>query len=307
MKKYARWKVLNYHWDSLQHFTSKWDRLPGIHTIEFGEGENTLDLYFNERVSEDALQVLPVVFSGAVSNRNGVPGPFFSGLGMTERAGLPLLSVADPTLDTDSSLTLGWYRGGLQGNVQENLIKTLNVVQTLLNCELLLVGGSGGGFAALSVAGYLSKQCSVLVWNPQTDIFQYSERFIKAYLRSQFSFSHDTLRRPDWREYCFQRTSKQIKTDVVNEGTIRAPRRLVYLQNRTDSHKDIHLAPLWKKTTDSPLRNGQNKVDDNRVVYIADFAEGHQPPSNILIGEIIEELCNPDSISSKLKSLSNFA
>lgn len=307
MKNYASWNVLHYLWDSLTHFESNWNGISGVHTIQFDEGINSIDIYVNTNVKNTDFTVLPVIFSGAVSKRNGAAGPFFTGLKMSERSGFPLVSIADPTLDSDSSLTLGWYLGGKQSNVQKNMVDTLDTIQKVMNRELLLVGGSGGGFAALSLAKQLMHSCSVLVWNPQTDVYSYSERFVKQYLRSQFNFSNATLQREDWKDYCTKRTNLVIQTNILDEKTLTAPRRIVYLQNKTDSHRETHLLPLWKISSDIPLTDGKNILDENHVVYVAEFADGHLPPSNILIGEVIQELSDKSAKSANLKSLSNYA
>lgn len=304
-RNYAQWKKFHFHWDSLEHFEGMWDRLAGIHTIEFGNGEKSVDLYVNEHIKNTYYESTPVFFSGAISNRTKQLGPFFSGLGVTRKLDLPLISIADPALDDDPSLKLAWYLGGPTDNFGENLARTLDVLQRILNTELILIGGSGGGFAALSAGLKTKIPTTTFVWNPQTDIFEYSSRFVKEYLRSQFNFSHATLRRTDWKDYCRIRTDQVMRTSVVDERTLANPRRVVYLQNETDSHRVEHLEPLWNVSTGESLTVGNNLLDDNHVVFTGEFAAGHAPPSVELIGAVLGELMDTDRQIRSIESLND--
>ncbi|MGJ3402814.1 hypothetical protein [Glutamicibacter sp. Je.9.36] len=303
---YAQWKQFHYLWDSLEHFRNTWNRIPGIHTIQFAAGQKNIDLYINENIKETTHKATPIFFSGAISNRTTQLGPFFSGLGMTKRLGLPLIAIADPALDADRDLKLAWYLGDATDNFGENLSATLDALHQILETELILVGGSGGGYAALNAGLDTSSRTTTLVWNPQTDIFEYSPRFVKDYLRSQYNFSHDTLRRDDWKEYCRIRTDRASRTSVVTESTLHRPRRLVYLQNLGDSHRIEHLQPLWFKTTTRELVQGKNLLGDDHGVYLAEFALGHAPPSGTLIGSVLRELMNTTLAVKDLTSLDEF-
>ncbi|MGP9608403.1 hypothetical protein [Glutamicibacter sp. AOP33-2CA-4] len=174
-----------------------------------------------------------------------------------------------------------------------NLNSILVAVQKSLSRELIFVGGSGGGFAALNFARNFSGACSVLAWNPQTDIYEYSERFVKAFLKSRFGFAHASLAKPNWKDFCKIRTEGRISTDVLEAKTMTSPRRLIYLQNKTDWHRESHLAPLWKQISEAPIVDGTNKIDANHLVVVDKFAEGHAPPSPKLIASILRQLQDP--------------
>ncbi|MGP5048475.1 hypothetical protein [Glutamicibacter ardleyensis] len=306
-KNFAQWKQLHYLWDSLEHFKNTWDRIPGIHTIQFTSGQKNLDIYVNENIEDASHRAIPIFFSGAISNRTTQLGPFFSGLGMTKKLDLPLIAIADPTLDDDRSLKLGWYLGNATDNLNKNLSETLDTLHQILGKELILVGGSGGGFAALNAGLDTKVSTTTLVWNPQTDIFEYSSRFVKDYLRSQYNFSHDTLRRDDWKKYCRTRTDIATRTSVITASTLLRPRRLVYLQNSGDSHRTDHLLPLWTATTTGELVEGQNLLGHSCGVYIAEFATGHAPPPASLIGSVLHELMDPDIDVKEIDSLKEFS
>lgn len=274
MNNYSQWRVLHYMWDSLRDFGERWNSLPGIHTITF-DNSVSIDIYVNENVSS-ADSVLPVFFGGAVSNRSKKVGPFFSGLSVSRDLEIPMISVADPSL-SDQDLEIGWYTGGPNSEVQRSISDLLISIQEHLGVELLLVGGSGGGFAALAQGLVLKDRCSLLIWNAQTDIYEYSERFAKQYLRSLFGFAHSTLRDESWKSYCKPRTNKHVLTDVLRQETLFAPRRVLYFQNNTDWHFIKHLKPLWDLATDKELVPGVNILDEMHVVLAHDYVSGHAP------------------------------
>lgn len=289
-KNYSQWKVLHYSWDNLDDFKARWNRLPGIHTINFDEGQSPIDIYVNENVKYEGFTAQPVFFTGAVSKRENKKGPFFSGLGITHNKKIPLIAIADPCLDSDTSLSLAWYVGGPNDAFTKNLTVLLTVLQENLDRELIFVGGSGGGYAALNTASQFDGNASVLVWNPQTDIYEYAERFVKEFLRSQFNFSFAALGAPNWKEYCKIRTDSKINTNVLTAETILKPRRLVYLQNSGDWHREKHLKPLWEKVSSEPIIEGQNSLDEDRIAFVQKFAEGHAPPSSTLIADLLYQL-----------------
>lgn len=281
-------------WDSVEDFKQRWERLPGVHTIAFDDGQPAIDIYVNENVKYEGFTTQPIFFTGAVSARGEKKGPFFSGLGLSHSNKLPLIAIADPSLDEDSTLSLGWYTGGPNDNFEANLLLLLTVLYESLGRELLFVGGSGGGYAALNFASRSEVPSTVLVWNPQTDIYEYSERFVKEFLRSRFNFSFAALGAKDWKTYCKIRTDIKIRTNVLIPETLNKPRRIVYLQNEGDWHRSKHLQPLWERVSSILLEVGQNKIDENRVIFIQKFAEGHAPPSSKLIGSLLAQLMNSE-------------
>lgn len=300
-KNYAQWKVLHYMWDSVEDFKSRWNGLAGVHTIAFDNDAPAIDIYVNEFVAQKGHDVQTVFFNGAVSKRDRKAGPFFSGLGICFNYKLPLIAVADPTLDDDLDIDLGWYLGGPDDFFEPNLRSILSAIAEILCRELIFVGGSGGGYAALNFARHFAGSSSALVWNPQTDIYEYSERFVKSFLKSRFGFAHSTLARSDWKEFCKIRTSNKITTDLLDVTTLASPRRLIYLQNSTDWHRKSHLEPLWNLTNDTPLFDGKNKIDSNHIVVVDKFAEGHAPPSSKLIASILYQLQDPKADAENIQ------
>ncbi|MGP9817829.1 hypothetical protein ACT3UA_16235 [Glutamicibacter sp. 363] len=292
-KNYSQWNCHHYTWDDLNHFEKGWNQQEGIHSIAFGPTQPALDIYVNDSVSSTGSAVQPIFFNAAISKRSTKSGPFFSGIGLCKRGGLPLISISDPSVDNNNEINLAWYTGGSSDNLTQNLAALFEILSRLLGRELLFVGGSGGGFAALAASASFDGDSSVLVWNPQTDIYEYDETIVKKYLRSIFNFSHASLLRSDWKSFCRSRTDLHCTTSLITKGSSSDSKRFVYLQNTEDWHLSKHLTPLWSKLSKSPLREGKNYIGKNILIYVEQFAEGHAPPSEVLIKKTISQLMDP--------------
>lgn len=295
MNNYSQWNVLHYLWDNISDFKARWSLLPGIHTIIFANQSLSIDVMVNEYVQLPTSGIVPVFFSGAISNRKSKTGPFFTGRSITGSDKLPLISIADPTLDVDPELEIAWYAGLPGQHLTEAIAEILSAIHESTSKELLLVGGSGGGFAALQLGRILGDKVSLLVWNAQTDIYEYSERFVKKYLRCSFGFAHATLNSSTWKEYCAPRTSKHVDMHVLYDDTLTRPRRILYLQNETDWHREKHLIPLWNLSSDVPIKSGVNSLDNDHQVLVHDLANGHEPPSPNLVKAILVQMLDPGS------------
>ena len=107
-----------------------------------------------------------VIFSGAISKRENKSAPFFSGKNIAKTLDLPLIAISDPTLALSKSLSLSWYAGNEYfKNISVVINNLLKNIQNKYDTELLLVGGSGGGFAVLnqlSLFGQPSKKIKAL-------------------------------------------------------------------------------------------------------------------------------------------------
>lgn len=293
-KNYRQWNCLHYSWDSVDHFAEDFSWRPGIHSIYFHSMNLEVDIMLTGSLPDSSLLRLPILFSGAIPKRESKSGPFFSGLNIAKKFEFPMISIADPLLDSKPELALGWYTGGTGDRLVEALSNLLASVSTSLKVELLLTGASGGGFAALNLSRVLAERASVFVWNAQSDIYNYGERHVKEYLRQVFSFSHATLGRSDWKTYCRPRTDRIFSTNVLVQDLLKAPKKLLYLQNRTDWHLDTHLRPLWKLSSGADLTPGLNSIDGDHLVFVHDFASGHDSLDPHLIGSVVKELAYGD-------------
>ncbi|MGP5680797.1 hypothetical protein ACTXPX_17925 [Glutamicibacter arilaitensis] len=121
------------------------------------------------------------------------------------------------------------------------------------------------------------------------------------YLSSQFSIPNNLIESEDWKERCRAFSDKHVSSSVVATDKASAPRRLAYIQNKSDWHFRKHLTPFWRTLSDRPLEIGQNAVTDDCVAFVGEFATGHAPPSKELIGAGIAQLLVSDLKVSSLQ------
>ncbi|WP_402374266.1 heparinase II/III domain-containing protein [Isoptericola rhizosphaerae] len=209
--------------------------------------------------------VLFVALSGAV-DRGRTSLPLFQGLGA--HADLPGSSLffSDPTLELDADLRLGWYLGTSQIDLHAVIASIVERAASLLGAgRIVLVGGSGGGFAALQIAAHLSG-ATVVAFSPQTSINRYHPRFRDHALRAVFGPlgpSTGDLERLD-------------VTSRYSRDRIRA--NVHYIQNTGDVfHVDNHVRPFLDALARSPLEGrfqyeevsmGKGHTSPARDVYV---------------------------------------
>lgn len=124
--------------------------------------------------------VLTVYFHGA-TDRGRFRTPRFERLRSFAALGLgPVMFMSDPCLDLDSRMVLSWYVGTEDVDLAEVtglMIQTYAAKRGL--DKVLLVGNSGGGFAALQQGAYL-EGAKVVSFNPQIRIDDYVPRMSEA-------------------------------------------------------------------------------------------------------------------------------
>ena len=92
------------------------------------------------------------------------------------------IRIADPTLDLSDTMSIGWYMGGEEMPLQNNLTEALSILFNNLNIERrIYLGGSAGGFAALYYSRNDPESACVAV-NPQVDLSTYSRNLVEKYL-----------------------------------------------------------------------------------------------------------------------------
>ncbi|MCJ8311394.1 MAG: heparinase II/III family protein [Saccharospirillaceae bacterium] len=269
-------------------------RVNGIHSIPLSDN-CILDIYVSgiEHLNDKIL----VNFCGAASFRKKSSGPFFSGLGVSSRLKIPIIAIADPSLALSSDLVLAWYAGNqYEPKLNNKIANILNILAKKENKELIIFGGSGGGFASLSVASYLNVSAEIFVWNPQTSISNYAIQFVLEYIEIAFpSIFYDLglNEKSSVDELYFALNKSGIDHDLKNQ-TIPDNIKIIYLQNSTDGHLTIHAEPFLTK----------KQKQKNILPIIECFSEGHNPPSKELVDMAIKSLnCNKSITDKKLKIL----
>ena len=266
----------------------------GIHQICIAENQyldvciKGLSLLKN---NDKILEYILVGFNGAVSNRAGKRAPFFSGLGVSSRLNIPIISISDPTLTLDENLPLAWYAGNEDCKELPRLIsEVLDSIALNLNLKLLLFGGSGGGFAALSQATLLSTESIVFVWNPQTSIEHYVEEYVDQYDSIAFS----TARK-------IQLTKNIFKENVLHDVCINSVNdniQLLYMQNQSDWHMISHTNPYISNM--QLVQYGDTTfISENgkHVFYFGSWGDGHAVPSIGTIDNVLKKLIQTSNVS----------
>ena len=278
-------------WHSLAHFASAADWTPGVNVISLSRGLH-VDLFLGgDLASIPEGRGLPVIFSGAVAKRDGKPGPFYSGTGLGRSVSSPFVAISDATLNVHRELALGWYAGRVEDGLQEAIRVVLTAIQRRYDRELVLVGGSGGGFASLHNAARLDVPVSAFVWNPQTDLLDYQPKIVAQYLTHALPAGATEVATMTREERSEALLAGGVEHRALPDGPPRGQRRVLYLQNASDSHVINHLASYVEQGGLRHLGGGRYADDEHgTLVVVSDFSEGHGPPPREVLVEGLRAL-----------------
>lgn len=254
-----------------------------------------------------------VIFSGAISKRENKSAPFFSGKNIAKTLDLPLIAISDPTLALSKSLSLSWYAGNEYfKNISVVINNLLKNIQNKYDTELLLVGGSGGGFAVLnqlSLFGQPSKKIKALIWNPQTNILNYHLNYVQQYIFISFPSDIKAMRHvKDYRDLklndCKDILEKHKIRYDISKFKIDDAINLLYLQNVSDDHIDKHTKPFTEGR--NKLVNSSELIITNKTsninVLLGSWGEGHAvPPMHLILSAL--DLISTSSSSNSAKRL----
>lgn len=296
--------------DPSRYSTARWSRkvefyppdrpvavADGVHRF-IEDGPTSLDFLLQGFAAAPSGTPIIVCFGGAVSAREKKIGPFFSGLSIGKDCGLPLIAVADPTLTRASNVALGWYAGHDQcPALYLQMARRLDEISRATDAPLIMIGGSGGGFASLATLCGLSARATALVWNPQTSITKYHITHVHRYVQNAFPEAArrtgiDRLppnrTRPDQLAECLDQAG--VLHDLTRVMPVsRAP--VLYLQNASDEHHiEKHLKPLLASR--GLEIGGRTGVvgGDGLSVCVSDWGDGHLPPPPAAIGWLIKQV-----------------
>lgn len=281
---FSKWGRPVHRWSSPEDFLTMPHHASDLHSIALPGG--VVDLGFNgEPLGPSRPKRIPVFFLGLTKDRNGALGPYFSGLNISAEIGTPSIMVADPTISDHGDLTLAWYAGCSEFNATQALHMLLKGIADRYDVELLLIGGSGGGFAALSAAQAIGPSAQVFCWNPQTDILRYVPQTISDYLRSAHPESlikdldpADAQEREQIRGYFEERA---IQTTV---GSAQDDSKVLLLQNGSDWHVTAHCLPYVVRRGLEPMPGLPAFGSGLRTVAVGSWGKGHiSPPRDLTV------------------------
>jgi pimeloyl-ACP methyl ester carboxylesterase len=212
--------------------------------------------------------VVVVALHGAL-NRAKTALPRFERVRSLGDLGVNVLAIGDPTLDLDSSLSLAWYLGTRTLDLHEVLARVVSTVARQLGTgRTILLGSSGGGFAALQL-GALLPGATVVAMNPQTDVTRYHARFSERALDAIFGVDGAQD------EAVLHRISVARRYAGVEHET-----RIRYLANRGDIHHvKEHAEPFWSSCGDRT---------DLEITWL-DLGNGHISPGLETVNMVLKQ------------------
>ncbi|WP_141750391.1 hypothetical protein [Corynebacterium sp. HMSC055D05] len=265
---YTEWQSPQVLYGSVEKFLSSEHYGNGIHTICLGKSH--LDVLLRYRPYGHVL----VVFGGAVDRRKGVP-PYFSGVGLSEKIPVSLISISDPAFTVDPDIRIGWYTGISSEPIQELTSQIIDaVLARWRKKKAVLLGGSAGGFAALAAAPRLVHKAEAVVMNPQTDIEQYHHKHSVA----------------EWRRVCGE--NPQQVTNLANYyASFDSKPAITYFQNLSDVHLETHARPFL------------TSLNHDVEVIEGSWGEGHVPPPPETIAACLVPKLLPEKVGLFVKYL----
>lgn len=290
IKAYDNWACKLYRHDFYGFLLSEMIVEDGIHTIKLNDSVE-IDLMVRGMKNTALYQNNFVCFfNGAISNRNYKTSPFFSGLGVFGDSLIPVISFSDPTIDLSSEISIGWYSGSRYfEKLQEIIAIIIKRYMSFTAGRPILIGGSGGGFAALSISYLLNEDTFSIVWNPQTNILKYEKEAVSKYARVAFNSSVD--------EFEGSLVERNINYNLVNNIQERKG-KILFIQNRTDWHLQEHAIPFLLKNNVNLTNNNPRRWCGNIYYYFSNFGLGHVGPNKSLIKDIVFSIIEkgvPDS------------
>lgn len=271
-------------WEDLDSFLSAPEYLRGYHRVPL-PGTVSAQTWTYEFYLEPAVGV-PILahFHGRVP-RETASLPFVGGLNLTTGLETGKFVPSDPALALDPELSLAWHAGGPGVDLPRITSAILERLAARWRAPRVVAwGGSGGGYAALRLAG-LMDGCVAFAWNPQTDVSEYPAKFSDAYgaaLKASGLVPVDEV------------------DDFLGDLTLCRPSfwqgfrgRAIVFQERGDWHFDKHLVPMVVGaggSVDASVREVTAEVRDRLWLHTSDWKSGHFPPPRPVIVHVLQSL-----------------
>lgn len=229
-----------------------------------------------------------VVFSGAISKRNGCSPPFFSGRRISREVGLPLVAFSDPTLAHSMDLKLAFYAGSERApRLPDGIARLIDKFADRTSAQPILVGGSGGGFAALNIGQRCEIEPYIFVWNAQTRVSHYDPGYTRQYI--DVAFPSHRMATGQVRIEAERIMNAAGACNSVIPWSCSA--QTVYLQNMSDWHVDVHFVPFRDSFKYHNVCGcGYHSDDINTGLLLGDWGEGHAAVPHGTVIECINQI-----------------
>lgn len=209
-----------------------------------------------------------VLLSGAI-NRHKTAPPVFNRWSWAKKFPGSVICIADPTLELDGELELGWYVGLHNQDFTKSCTELIGRVAETLSINknnIITYGSSGGGFAALMMTAKLGAGTAVAI-NCQSEILNYNKVAVERFVNVCFkSISPDQI--------------SEIYRNRVSASSawksIGAPVHAVVVQNKTDQHH-YHNHYLTLIDSLSIPEAGGASVDGRHFAFVYESDSGHGP------------------------------
>lgn len=238
------------------------------HIVEPGHGESyPLDCLV---VPKDS-PTLVVALHGAL-NREVYTLPRFEWATTLGHRTESLLFLSDTALQASEDLKLAWYTGNESDDLTARYAALIR--STAVQCgafNVLLLGFSGGGFAALALAAQLENSVA-LAFSPQVSIGKYYRVFADQYAGSVFPQygSFEALEDAHGRRVSLL---ERYKDPAVTA-------RFLYVQNSGDRHHvENHYKPFHELVDGRP----------GATFTLTHESESHTVPSRERVGEMLDQ------------------
>lgn len=253
----------------------------GVHPIRAGTRSLPVLVRRAAAIRAGARHVL-VVFNGALTTRRDRQPPFFVGATLADDAGLPLIAFSDPTLERDDDILLAFYAGHADfPDLAQTIAAIIDDLAAAHGFRPILVGGSGGGYAALNIGRRMRSDPFILAWNPQTDIARYTRDAVSAYMAAAFPAQYDAATHD-------AAATSRIMDAVLGTSRLMpwdSPAQTLVLQNRSDWHAEHHAMPFLASFPSRQVAPGQFRGTANATALsLLDWGKGHvAPPRDLLM------------------------
>lgn len=231
-----------------------------------------LQLYFKPSLSKKAL-----IFSPGFIDRAKFPNPYFQRVKWLKKFDAVGISLADPTLDLNEAIEIGWFLGTIQDyylrQIAEFLQELLNHLE-IRKESTLFFGSSAGGFSSLAFAAYIRGSCAFAV-NPQTNILKFHGYAELAKISHHcFKGSSAIGMEKNWKSrLCISTLYTTIKF---------APRIMIWQNTADEFHYSNHFIPFLRELEEVDCAKQLSiELHSNSIL-------GHTPPGLDILNENFE-------------------
>ena len=238
------------------------------------------------------------VMTTAAVDRNEMALPSFNRWTWAGAGNFPghVLCIADPTLELDGTMKLGWYLGTAQHDATNDLCNFVLRFADELGIpqeKIVFWGSSGGGFAALALASRIEGATAVAI-NPQTDVLAYEiDRVVKMVKDLCFNGQNESDILQDY--------SPRLNMIQAWEGNQKS--RTILVQNKLDLHHyNCHFKPFWTALGGHPTGGWSQGTRHYALLY--EDVRGHGSESKQMIPEILQVIdANTQTTSSTIPAI----